>query len=118
MSLQLVTSHLRQNIVATLFGRNIDVIVALGINVIVALYVHRVGYVMIAWMRYLDVILRLLSRDASFELITSQLRPCNITTLFRRNIDVIVALGVPWVGSGNRLDWTGDQIILEWIGLW
>ena len=71
-----------------------------------------------AWMRYLDVILTLLSCDASLELVTLQLRPYNVTTLFGRNIDVIVALGVPWVGSDNRLDWTVDQIILEWIGLW
>ena len=59
----------------------------------------------------------LLLCDASLELVTSQLRPYNVT-LFGRNIDVIVALGVPWVGSDNRLDWTVDQIILEWIGLW
>ena len=69
-------------------------------------------------MRYLDVILTLLSCDASLELVTSQLRPYNVTTLFGRNIDVIVALGVPWVGSDNRLDWTVDQIILELIRLW
>ena len=46
-------------------------------------------------MRYLDVILTLLSCDASLELVTSQLRPYNVPTLFGRNIDVIVALGVP-----------------------
>ena len=32
---------------AILFGRNIDVIVALGIDVIIVLYVPRVGYVTI-----------------------------------------------------------------------
>ena len=69
-------------------------------------------------MRYFDVILTLLSCDASLELVTSQLRPYNVTTLFGSNIDVIVSLGVPWVGSDNTLDWTVDQIILELIGLW
>ena len=40
-------SQLRWNSMAMLFGRNIDVIVALGIDVIIVLYVPRVGYVTI-----------------------------------------------------------------------
>ena len=47
MYLELVTSRLRQNSVNAFFGPNIDVIVALGVDVIVVLYVPRVGYVTI-----------------------------------------------------------------------
>ena len=46
------------------------------------------------------------------ELVTSQLNQNTVGTLLGRNIGVIVALGEPWVDSGNGLDWT-DQIIPE-----
>ena len=59
------------------------------------------------------MILTFLLPYLSLELVTSQLHQNNARTLCGRNIDVIVALGMPWVGSGNKLDWIGDQFMLE-----